>query len=246
MGSECNRMSSPHLPVRRSPPAIRKFWWVAIGVAAVIALVFALDVGHYASLETLKASRAVLVQAYAEQPFGVIGVFLAAYVLATALSIPVATLMTLAGGATFGIVMGTVVVSFASTIGATLAFLTSRYLMRERVQRHFGARLNTINDGVRKDGAAYLLTLRLIPVFPFFAVNLALGLTPLAARTFYWASQLGMLPATIIYVNAGTQLATVNQVSDVVSPALLVSLAMLGLFPWVAKKLFSIVAKPAL
>jgi pyruvate/2-oxoglutarate dehydrogenase complex dihydrolipoamide dehydrogenase (E3) component/uncharacterized membrane protein YdjX (TVP38/TMEM64 family) len=165
----------------------------------------------------------------------VIGGYFAAYVALTALSFPGAAIMTLAGGAIFGLGLGLLIVSFASTIGATLAFLTSRYLLRDWVQGKFGARLAAINAGMERDGAFYLFSLRLVPVFPFFVVNLLMGLTPIRTLTYFWVSQIGMLLGTAVYVNAGTQLAGISSLRDVASPGLLVSFAALGLLPWIGK-----------
>lgn len=144
--------------------------------------------------------------------------------------------MTLAAGAIFGLLAGTIIVSFASTIGATIAFLASRYLFRDLVQNRFQDKLRVINDGVEKDGAFYLFTLRLVPVFPFFVINLLMGLTPIRTATYAFVSQAGMLAATIVYVNAGTQLGKIEEAGDILSPALLASFVILGLFPLIAKK----------
>lgn len=178
-----------------------------------------------------------------QQPLLVTLVFFILYVLVTALSIPGATLMTLAGGALFGLGWGLAIISFASTLGATLAFIGARYFLRDWVQRRFQQRLIAINQGVAQDGAFYLFTLRLVPVFPFFLINLLMGLTPIKAWTFYWVSQLGMLAGTAVYVNAGTQLAQIDSLSRIVSPSLLLSFALLGLFPWFAKLLLSLIKK---
>jgi uncharacterized membrane protein YdjX (TVP38/TMEM64 family) len=159
------------------------------------------------------------------------------YIAVTGLSLPGATILTLAGGALFGLFWGTVIVSFASTIGATLAFLAARFLFKDSIQARFGERLEAINAGIAKEGAYYLFTLRLVPLFPFFLINLLMGLTTLPARTFYWVSQLGMLAGTLVYVNAGTQLAKLTALSDILSPALVGSFALLGIFPLLAKKL---------
>ncbi|MFQ5635002.1 MAG: FAD-dependent oxidoreductase, partial [Gammaproteobacteria bacterium] len=165
-----------------------------------------------------------------------VAAYFAVYVFVTALSIPGAAVMTLLGGALFGVVAGTVVVSFASTLGATLAFVFSRFLFRTAVERRFSSTAARINDGIRRDGAYYLFTLRLVPLFPFFAINLAMALTRLSTVTFAWVSQLGMLPGTIVYVNAGTQLSRIEDPGDILSPAILGSFALLGLFPLIAKK----------
>ena len=162
-------------------------------------------------------------------------VFGAAYVLVTALSLPGAVIMTLAAGAIFGLFWGTVIASFASTLGATLAFWSARYLLRDWVQARFGDRLKPINEGMARDGAFYLFTLRLVPVFPFFVINLLMGLVPIRSLTFYGVSQVGMLAGTLVYVNAGTQLAQINSLAGIVSPGVMLSFVLLGVFPLVAK-----------
>ena len=209
-------------------------------IAAAIVAYFIFDMGQYANLDFLKASRDALHAGYLAHPVQSIAAFVGIYVLATALSLPGATILTLAGGAVFGLWPGTVIVSFAATIGATLAFLASRYVLREWVRTRFGRQLNTIDAGIARDGPFYLLTLRLVPLFPFFAINLLMGLTASRIRTFYWVSQLGMLPGTFVYVNAGTQLARINSVHDVVSPALLGSFVLIGILPLVANKLLQV------
>jgi uncharacterized membrane protein YdjX (TVP38/TMEM64 family) len=180
---------------------------------------------------------------YAARPLAVIFGYFLIYVAVTALSIPGAAIMTLAGGALFGVLAGTLIVSFASTIGATLAFLASRYLFRDWVQTRFGDRLSGVNEGVARDGAFYLFSLRLVPVFPFFAVNLLMGLTPIRTWTYYWVSQIGMLLGTIVYVNAGTQLASIQSLRDIASPVLLASFAALGLLPWAGKAIMRLLRR---
>ncbi len=211
--------------------------WALLAAVAVLAvgLYRHFDLGSLLTLEQLKASRDALVNLYQTRPVSTVAIFFAVYVAATALSFPGATILTLAGGAMFGLGVGLVVISFASSIGATLAFLASRYLLRDSVQARFGKQLAPINDGVKKDGVFYLLTLRLVPAFPFFLVNLLMGLTPISARRFYWVSQLGMLAGTVVYVNAGTQLAAINRLGDVLSPGLLGSFVLLGFFPLIAR-----------
>jgi pyruvate/2-oxoglutarate dehydrogenase complex dihydrolipoamide dehydrogenase (E3) component/uncharacterized membrane protein YdjX (TVP38/TMEM64 family) len=206
-------------------------------VAALVAAFFALDLHHFLTLDALKSSQAAFQALYDGRPGLVIGAFFAGYVAVTALSLPGAAVMTLAAGALFGLGVGTLVVSFASSIGATLAFLVSRFLLREAVQRRFGERLAAINSGMEKDGAFYLFTLRLVPIFPFFIINLLMGLTPIKTRTFYWVSQVGMLAGTLVYVNAGTQLARLDSLAGILSPALLGSFVLLGIFPLLAKRL---------
>ena len=206
-------------------------------IAAAVGLFFALDLGHYLSLDWLKAQQAAIAAYRADHPLAAVAAYFALYVAVTALSLPGAALMTLAGGAVFGLLWGTLIVSFASSIGATLAFLASRFLLRDWVMARFGRRLAAIDAGVRKEGAFYLFTLRLVPVFPFFLVNLLLGLTAMKARTFYWVSQLGMLAGTVVYVNAGTQLARIDSLAGIVSPGLLLSFALLGIFPLIANRI---------
>lgn len=219
--------------------AMRKSLSAWIGVAALaVALLLAyrhFNLGQWLNLETLKQSREALQSWHSATPLWSILVFFAIYVVATALSVPGAVILTLAAGAIFGFGTGLVVVSFASSVGALLAFLVARYLLRDTVQRRFGRSLARVNQGMREDGTLYLLTLRLVPLFPFWLVNLLMGLTPMTATRYYGVSQLGMLPATAVYVNAGTQLASVQSTSQVLSPQLLGSLILLGVFPLVAK-----------
>lgn len=211
--------------------------WLALGVLlAAVLLFFALDLGQYLNLDAIKARQAQLEAWRAAQPLRAALFFFTAYVLVTALSLPGATVMTLVGGAIFGLWWGTLLISFASSIGATLAFLASRWLLGGWVQARFAERLKTFNAGMERDGAFYLFTLRLVPLVPFFVINLAMGLTRIRPLTFYGVSQLGMLPATLVYVNAGTQLAQINSLAGIVSPGLLASLVLLGVFPLVARK----------
>jgi pyruvate/2-oxoglutarate dehydrogenase complex dihydrolipoamide dehydrogenase (E3) component/uncharacterized membrane protein YdjX (TVP38/TMEM64 family) len=205
-------------------------------IVALIAAFFLLDLGRYLSLEYFATQQAAIESYRASHPWQTALAFFLVYVAVTGLSLPGATLLTLVGGAIFGLVWGTVIISFASTIGATLAFLAARFLLRDGVQRRFGDRLGAINAGVAKDGPFYLFTLRLVPVFPFFVINLVMGLTPLRARTFYWVSQLGMLPATLVYVNAGREIGRIESLSGILSPGLLASFVLLGLFPLIARK----------
>ena len=217
-------------------PSKRSLWIVA-GLLAVVAVVLYRHFGlaDLLTLDSIKASRDTLAALYAERPLFTVGAFFVVYVVATALSFPGATILTLAAGAMFGLGVGLVVVSFASSLGALLAFLAARYLLRDVVQARFGKQLGPINEGMARDGVFYLLTLRLVPLFPFFVVNLLAGLTPIGAGRFYWVSQLGMLAGTVVFVNAGTQLAAIRQSSDVLSPALLGSFVLLGVFPLIAK-----------
>lgn len=208
---------------------------LALVLIGAIAAYFIFDLGQYLSLESFKASQAEIVAAKDANPLLYIAGFFLLYVAVTGLSIPGAAIMSLVAGALFGVVLGSIIVSFASTIGATLAFLSSRYLLRDWVQGKFGERLRAIDDGLAKDGAFYLFTLRLIPVFPFFVINLLMGLTRIKTWTFFWVSQLGMLAATVVFVNAGTQISRIESTSGLLSPALIGSFAALALFPWAAK-----------
>ena len=193
------------------------------------------DLGQWLTLERLKAGRDTLISLYADQPVQTALTFFGVYVLAAALSFPGASILTLAAGAMFGWAMGLLLVSFASSLGALLAFWVSRYLLRDVIEQRFGKLLQPINEGLAKDGTFYLLTLRLVPLFPFWLINLLMGLTTLGARRFYIVSQIGMLVGTAVYVNAGTQLAAIDTAADVLSPALLTSLVLLGVFPLLAK-----------
>lgn len=219
---------------------MKKALLVLILVGAIAAY-FLFDLGEYLSLENFKTRQAEIVAAKDANPLLHVAGFFLLYVAVTGLSIPGAAIMSLVAGALFGLVLGTVIVSFASTIGATLAFLSSRYLLRDWVQSKFGERLRAIDDGLAKDGAFYLFTLRLIPVFPFFVINLLMGLTRISTWTFFWVSQLGMLAATIVFVNAGTQISQLESTAGLLSPTLIGSFAALALFPWVAKGLIAFV-----
>jgi uncharacterized membrane protein YdjX (TVP38/TMEM64 family) len=211
-------------------------------IGAIVAY-FVFDLGQYLSLENFKASQAEIIAAKDANPFLYIAGFFILYVAVTGLSIPGAAIMSLVAGALFGVVVGTIIVSFASTIGATLAFLSARFVLRDWVQGKFGERLRPINDGLEKDGAFYLFTLRLIPVFPFFVINLLMGLTRIKTRTFFWVSQLGMLPATIVFVNAGTQISRIDSTAGLLSPALIASFVALAFFPWVAKGIVALLKR---
>ena len=204
-------------------------------VAALVAAFLWFDLGRYLDLEHLKSRQADIGAFYRENPLMVLTAYFAAYVAITGLSLPGAAIMTLAGGAVFGLLWGTVLVSLASTLGATVAFIVSRYILREGIQRRYGDRLKAINAGIERDGAFYLFTLRLVPAFPFFIINLVMGLTPMRTLTFALVSQLGMLPGTIVFVNAGTQLARIDSLQAILSPALIGSFVLLGVFPLIAK-----------
>jgi pyruvate/2-oxoglutarate dehydrogenase complex dihydrolipoamide dehydrogenase (E3) component/uncharacterized membrane protein YdjX (TVP38/TMEM64 family) len=211
-------------------------WWLLLILAALACVLYVLDIGRFLNLNQLKARQADLESWRAAGPLGAALTFFAGYVAAAALSLPGAAVMTIAAGAIFGLSWGTLIVSFASTVGATLAFLFSRWLLGNWVHAHFGERLAPINAGISRDGGFYLFTLRLVPVIPFFVINLAMGVTSIRPWTFYWVSQLGMLAATLVYVNAGTQLAHIESLSGIVSPGSLASLVLLGVFPLAARK----------
>jgi len=210
---------------------------ILVALLVVVGLFFYFDLSSYLNLDYLKESQSRFQQLYDEHRFTVIAFYMLIYIIVTALSLPGAAVMTLAGGALFGLMVGTIVVSFASTIGATCAFLASRFFLRDWVQGRFSARLQAINEGMRKEGAFYLFSLRLIPVFPFFIINLLMGLTKMRVTTYFWVSQLGMLPATAVYVNAGNELAQIDSLASILSPGLIGSFVLLGLFPISVKKI---------
>ena len=214
---------------------MKKRWWVLILIGLLFGLFFAFNLDRFFSLEALKSSHAALQQAYQAEPFYIIGIYSITYIVMAALSLPGATIMTLAGGAMFGLWIGVPVVLVSATIGATLAFWVARYVLRDSVQRRFGDRLETINKGLERDGAFYLFSLRLVPAFPFFLINLLMGLTTIRSSTFFWASLVGMFAGSSVYVNAGTQLASINSLSDILSPALIASFVLLAIFPWLAR-----------
>lgn len=214
---------------------------ILITIIALVAVVFVFDLQQYLTLEYIKGQQQALGDFYRENVVLSLAVYFGIYVLVTALSIPGAVVMTLAGGGLFGLVTGTIIISFASTIGATLAFVVSRYLLRDFVQQKFGDKLEVINQGIEKEGEFYLFTLRLIPVFPFFLINLVMGLTPIRTIKYFLVSQLGMLPGTIVYVFAGTQLAQIDSLKGILSPGLIGAFVILGLFPLVTKKVIEFV-----
>ncbi|MFI8480170.1 FAD-dependent oxidoreductase [Pseudomonas sp. NPDC078700] len=210
-------------------------------ILALLGSFFVFDLGQYLNLEALKAQQASLNAQVSAQPLLAAGVFFVIYVTVTALSLPGAALMTLLGGALFGLGEGLLLVSFASVMGATLAMLSSRFLLRDWVQKRFGKRLASIDQGVEREGAFYLFALRLVPLFPFFLINLAMGLTRLPVRTFWWVSQLGMLPGTLVYVNAGRELGQLESLSGILSPGLIGAFVLLGIFPIIARKLLGLI-----
>jgi pyruvate/2-oxoglutarate dehydrogenase complex dihydrolipoamide dehydrogenase (E3) component/uncharacterized membrane protein YdjX (TVP38/TMEM64 family) len=213
---------------------------ITIGVIAIaITAFFASGLQNQLSFENLKSSLGGLIDAKNNNPFIFVFGFMAVYIVSAAFSLPIVVPLSLGAGAIFGLVEGTIIVSFASTIGATCSFLVSRFLLRDTIEAKFGTRLAAINEGIKRDGAFYLFSLRLIPLFPFWVINLLMGLTKIKAWTFYWVSQIGMLLGTIVYVNAGTQLAHLDSPSGILSPNLIISFAILGMFPWLAKTLMA-------
>lgn len=212
----------------------------------ILAVIFALigcfiyfDLSQFLSLDYFKSQQNAFSDYYQANPVYSAGIFFAIYIIVTALSFPGALILTLAGGAIFGLVQGLVLVSFASTIGATIAFFVSRTLLRDVVQKKFADSLISINKGIEKEGAFYLFGLRLVPLFPFFVINLVMGLTPIKTRQYFLVSQLGMLPGTLVYVYAGTQIAQIDSLSGILSPGLLFAFVLLGIFPLLAKKIMT-------
>ncbi|MEH8181552.1 FAD-dependent oxidoreductase [Aeromonas allosaccharophila] len=210
---------------------------LALVMGGLIGTFFTLDLGRYLTLGALQAQQAALAQWVDSHFVSASLLFVLIYVLSTALSLPGASLLTLGGSAVFGVAWGLLLASFASSIGATLAFLSARFLLRDWVTARFGDKLTTFHSGMAKEGAFYLLSLRLIPVFPFFLVNLLMGLTPIRVSTYYWVSQLGMLPGTFVYVLAGSELGQLTSTGNILSPGLMMALTLLGLMPWLVKKL---------
>ena len=213
--------------------------FIALIFASLLSAFFYFDGQSYLNLESLKAQKEQLDQFYQANPAWVAVIYFSIYVLATAFALPAAAILTLAGGAIFGFSVGLILASFASTIGATIAFLLTRFLFHDAVQVKFGDRLGTINQGIEREGALYVFGLRLVPLFPFFMVNSLLALTRLKTSTFYLASQIGMLAGTAVYVYAGTQLAQIESLGDIVSPKLLIAFVLLGTFPIIAKHIMN-------
>ncbi|MCQ4347208.1 FAD-dependent oxidoreductase [Pseudomonas stutzeri] len=216
----------------------RRLALLGLLIGLVVAF-FWLDLGQYFDLAALKAHQAALQAGVAAQPWRAAGLYLLVYVAVAALSLPGATLLTLVGGALFGLLAGTLLVSLASTLGATLAMLLGRFLLRDWLRGRFASRLDAIDRGMDREGAFYLFALRLVPAFPFFLVNLAMGLTRLPVRTFWWVSQLGMLPGTLVYVNAGRELGRLESLAGILSPGLLGAFVLLGIFPLLARRLLA-------
>lgn len=210
---------------------------------ALVALFFIFDLKQYLTLEYIKSQQQAFAAYYNENTILTIAIYFVIYVITTALSLPGAAVLTLVGGALFGLVTGTIVVSFASTLGATLAFLVSRFLLGDYVQSKFSDKLKVINEGIEKEGEFYLFTLRLVPLFPFFLINLVMGLTPIRTFKFFIVSQLGMLPGTVVYVFAGTQLAQIDSLKGILSPGLIGAFVLLGIFPLLAKKTLELIKR---
>ncbi len=209
-------------------------------ILLVVALAFKFGLLEYLTLANLKAQQINLQVYYQAHPVITISAYMLIYIVTTALSLPGATILTLAGGGVFGLYLGTLIVSFASTIGASIAFLVARFGFRDLVQAKFGTKLKVLYAGVEREGALYLFSLRLVPIMPFFLINLLMGLTNIKLRTFYWVSQIGMLAGTIIYVNAGTQLAKIGSLENILTPKLILSLMLLAGFSWVTKFLLNL------
>jgi len=206
-------------------------------VASLIVIYFVFDIGQYLDLGYFKQQQDRIMTYREHFPIRTAAYFMIAYILITGLSLPGAAVATLVGGAIFGLLYGTVLVSFASVIGASCAFLVSRHILRDAIQSRYADRLRTVNEGIKKDGAVYLFTLRMVPLFPFFVINLVMGLTPMRLGMFFIVSQIGMLPGTIVYVNAGTQLAKIESIASILSPGLIASFVLLGIFPLISKKI---------
>lgn len=221
-------------------PGVGKKLAIAGAILLLLILVKVFGLDQYLTLSFLKAQQARFTALYATNPLMVLGAYALIYIAVTTLSLPGSAVMTLAGGGLFGLVAGTIVVSFASTIGATCACLVARYLLRDWVQNRFGDKLTKINEGMSREGGFYLFSLRLVPIFPYFIVNLVMALTTIRMTTYYWVTQIGMLPATLVFINAGRELARLESLSGILSPRLLLSFALLGLLPLAAKKLLNL------
>ncbi|MBD3324251.1 TVP38/TMEM64 family protein [candidate division KSB3 bacterium] len=232
---ESPKASPPQAPAKHGT-LISKIIIVCVVILLII-LFYVFDLGQYFSLEYIKSSQERFAQLYEAHTVLVIATYMGIYIVMAALSLPGAAVMTLLGGALFGRLIGTLAVSFASTIGATLACFVARFLLRDWVQNKLGDKIKPINQGIQREGAFYLFTMRLIPAFPFWVINLVMGLTSLPLRTFYWVSQVGMLPGTFVYVNAGTELAQIDSLGGILSPSLIISFVILGIFPIAVKKI---------
>ena len=218
---------------------MKKVIVILLGILIIFSF-FYFDLNQYLNFNTLKEKKDILQSFYADNVFVTILFYFILYLVVAALALPGAAIMTMAGGAIFGLVQGTIIVSIASTSGAALAFVVTRYLVKDVVQKRYGEKLKDINNGLEKEGLFYLFTLRLIPVVPFFLINLGFSLTPMRLFSFFWVSQIGMIPGTILYVNAGTQLSQIESPAGILSPNIILSFVILGLFPLVMKKIVSV------
>ena len=214
---------------------------ILLAILGLSSIFFLFDLDQYFSLVNLKNELDAFKEYYSQNKVMTMAIYMTIYILVTALSLPGAVVMTLAGGALFGLFYGTLLVSFASAIGATLAFLVSRYMFKDWVQHKFSSKLSAINKGIDKEGGFYLFTLRLVPLFPFFVINLVMGLTTIRTFVFYIVSQVGMFPGTIVFINAGTQLAKIESPSQILSLNIILSFALLGIFPIIAKRITAII-----
>ncbi|MPV85780.1 TVP38/TMEM64 family protein [Ostreibacterium oceani] len=232
-------------PSNRTPSNRKNLLKIAVISVVMMAIVafFALDLSQYMQLDYIQQQRAVFAAYYDANRLLVLLGFFLLYVIATALSLPIAAILTLLAGALFGFLLGLVVVSFASSIGASLAFLFSRFIFRDTVQQKYGHYLEKVNQGIKKEGAFYLFALRLVPVVPFFVVNLLMGLMPIRLWVFYVVSQIGMLAGTAVYVYAGTELGQITALSDIMSPTLWIAFVLLGLLPLLSKKILAVMRK---
>jgi uncharacterized membrane protein YdjX (TVP38/TMEM64 family) len=217
---------------------IKKLIIVAL-VAAIVAAFWIFDLQKYFTLEYVKSAQSQFMDAYQAHPVLVMGGYMLVYILVTGFSLPGAVPLSLAGGALFGLWLGVLLTSFASTIGATLACFLARFVLRDWVQGKFGDRLEPINRGIAREGAFYLFSLRLVPIFPFFVINLVFGLTSIKLWTFYWVSQLGMLPASFVFINAGKELGQLESLGGILTPSMIISFVLLGIFPIAAKKILN-------
>jgi len=212
-------------------------------ILSIAVVFFSFDIQQHLTLDNLKQNHQFL-NTYVNDHMALsVAIYTLSYVVFTAINLPGAIFFTLAGGALFGLSLGTLLVSFSATIGSTCAFLIARYLFRNKLERVVGNRLDEINKGIEREGAYYLFTLRLIPLFPFFLINIAMAMTTIRAWTFLWVSYFGMLAGTIVYVNAGTQLATLTSVSDILSFRIILSFVLLGVFPLLAKRLINFISR---
>lgn len=215
----------------------RTLYLMAIVLGLLLWAYFSLDLAGILNITHLKERQIALIDLAREQPLASMGLYMVVYILVSGLSLPGATVLTLAGGAIFGLLKGTIMVSFASTVGASAAFLSARYLLRDPMNRRFSSQMDSINSGVAKEGAFFLFALRMTPLLPFFVINLTMGLTNIPLRTYFMVSQLGMLPGTILYVNAGVELGSMSSLDSIASPGLIISFAAIGFFPLFAKKI---------